>query len=234
MSLPTITVPYYEMIVPSSSKKIKFRPFLVKEEKLLLMAIESKTEKEMYGSIKQTINNCVQGGIDVDELPLFDLEYIYLKIRSKSIGEKTKANFYCTECKETNQHYVDFEAVVVDKSRSLPPKIEINDSMGIMMKYPNMDVSLKMAVEAPTTQEMFDFVISCINYVYDKDNIMKAEDYSKKELSDFVESLGNETFEKMVDFIDRMPNLNYKGGFKCKKCGHDNKIEITESADFFF
>jgi hypothetical protein len=234
MSLPTIAVPYHEMIVPSSGKKIKFRPFLVKEEKLLLMALESKTEKEMYQSIKQTISNCIQGGFDVDELPLFDLEFIYLKIRSKSIGEKTKVNFYCTECKETNSHYVDFETVTIDKSKSLPPKVAITENMGVVMKYPNMDVSLQMAMESPTTQEMFDFVLSCIDYVYDKDNIMKADDYSKQELSDFVENLGNETFAKMVDFIDKMPNLNYKGSFKCKKCGHDNKVEVTESADFFF
>jgi hypothetical protein len=234
MSLPTISVPVYEMIIPSNARKIKFRPFLVREEKLLLMALESQSEQEMYGTIKQTISNCVQGGIDIDELPLFDLEFIYLKIRSKSIGEKSKVNFYCTECKETNSHYVDFEAVTVDKSESVSSKIPINEGMGIVMKYPNMDVSLKMAVNSPTTQQMFDFVLECIDYVYDKDNIMKAGDYSKQELSDFIENLGNETFAKMVDFIDKMPKLNYKGKFKCKKCSHENKIEVTESADFFF
>lgn len=234
MSLPTISVPYYEMIVPSTGKKIKFRPFLVKEEKLLLMALEGNTEKEMYDSIKQTIGNCVQGGIDIDELPLFDLEFIYLKIRSKSIGEKAKVNFYCTECKDTNMHLVDFDSITIDKSNTVPAKISINENMGIVMKYPNMDISLQMAVNSPTTQQMFDFVISCIDYIYDKDNIMKAGDYSKQELSDFVENLGNEVFGKMVDFIDKMPRLNYKNKFKCKKCGHDNKIEVTESADFFF
>lgn len=234
MSLPTISVPHYEMILPSTGKKIKFRPFLVREEKILLMALESKAEREMYDGIKQTISNCVQGGIDVDSLPLFDLEYMYLKIRSKSIGEKSKINFYCTECKEVNLCMVDFDQVKIDKSNSVSPKVQISESMGIVMKYPNMDTSLKMAVESPSTQEMFDFVLDCIDYVYDKDNIMKAGDYSREELGEFVENLGNEVFEKMVEFIDKMPNLHYSGGFKCRKCGHDNTIEVRDSSDFFF
>jgi len=234
MSLPTISVPHYEMILPSTGKKIKFRPFLVREEKILLMALESKAEREMYDGIKQTISNCVQGGIDVDSLPLFDLEYMYLKIRSKSIGEKSKINFYCTECKEVNLCMVDFDQVKIDKSNSVSPKVQISESMGIVMKYPNMDTSLKMAVESPSTQEMFDFVLDCIDYVYDKDNIMKAADYSRGELAEFVENLGNEVFEKMVEFIDKMPNLHYSGGFKCRKCGHENTIEVRDSSDFFF
>lgn len=241
--LPKIDVPTYELKLVSSKKPVKFRPFLVKEQKLLLMTQQSNDKKEVLDSVKQIITNClITNGIDVDELPLFDIEYLFLNLRARSIGEVVNLSYRCVneveddsgEKKRCNG-VVKFDLNLLEVKPKISPKhsnrIEINDELGMVMKYPKLNMFGNFEMEDQS--KILELIISCIESIYDKETIYYAKDSTQKELEEFVDSLPAKVLEDIKTFFDTMPKLSQDLDFKCKKCGHSEKITI-EGLDSFF
>ena len=242
--LPKIDVPIYETKLISSGKTIKFRPFLVKEQKLFLMAAQSEDVKDMINSIKQVINNCVLEDIDVDNLATFDLEYLFLQLRARSVGEVTNLKFTCNnklsndkgEEKECG-NIVDFNLNLLEiqptKQDNHSNKIQINEDIGIVMKYPTFNMVDKINLETDDMGQVIDVIIGCIDYIYDKDNVYYAKDSTKEELLEFVENMQQSDLEKMQLFFDTLPKLKKELQFDCKKCGYHEEITVEGIQSFF-
>jgi hypothetical protein len=246
--LPKIDVPIYELKLVSCREPIKFRPFLVKEQKLLLMAqeaIQSEIEEEKdttLNAVKQVINNCVLSDINVNELPMFDIEYLFLNLRARSMGENIKLSFRCVnEIENENKEVVKCNNIVeVDMNiLNVHPKIStehsnkiiINEKLGLLMKYPNLNVLSK--IDMDEQESVLQLIISCIDEIYDEENIYYAKDVEKKELEEFIDSLPTKIIEDIKKFFDTMPKIKEEVQFKCGKCQHEEFIPI-EGLDSFF
>ena len=244
MALPKIDVPVYSTKLISTGKTVKYRAFTVKEEKLFLMANESEEVDTVIDSIKQVLNNCiVTKGIDVEELPLFDIEYLFLKLRAVSVGEIVNLRYKCNnilpklddeEEKKCN-HVVELDLnlnEITSESVKVNKKIEITDQMGISMKFPTFDL-LKEFDATDEVDSIIKMTVNCIDFIYDKDNIYYAKDASEQELIEFVESMQTKDLEKIKDFFSSMPKLKKKLDFKCVKCGYEEEIELEGIQSFF-
>jgi hypothetical protein len=244
MALPKIDVPVYSTKLISTGKTVKYRAFTVKEEKLFLMANESEDVDTVVDSIKQVLNNCiVTKGIDVEELPLFDIEYLFLKLRSVSVGEIVNLRYKCNnilpklddeEEKKCN-HIVEIDLnlnEITPESVKINKKIEITDQMGISMKFPTFDL-LKEFDAAEEVDSIIKMTVSCIDFIYDKENIYYAKDTTEQELIEFVESMQTKDLEKIKDFFSSMPKMKKKLDFKCVKCGYEEEIELEGIQSFF-
>lgn len=242
MSLPKIDTPLFEMNLISIDGPVTYRPFLVKEEKLMLMAIEGGDNTEILKTTKQIINNCVTG-IDVENLPIFDLTFALLKIRSKSVGEVIEVvvghpeqkNRLGDECTGTQKISVDVSKITPTINDTHTKFIRLTDSISVEMKYPTLDLFSKMGLATDTGQveDLFMMMTDCIDKIYSGDEIFETQDYSKKELNDFVGSLTTEQFEKFKNFFNTMPSLIHEVEYTCPKCGQDEKITLSGLADFF-
>jgi len=240
--LPKIDVPIYEIKLPSTGESIKFRPFTVKEEKLFLMAYESEDVKYSVDTIIQVLNNCVMSDVDVKELPTFDIEYLFLHLRARSIGEIVKLKYRCNNDVGTEQEpqkcnsSVEIELNVLEVEPSKDPnhtnKIQLTEELGIVMKYPKMGL-IKDNTETDDFNVVLDLIISCIDYIYDKENLYYAKDSTKEELTEFLDSLQSKDLEKVKDFFDTMPKLKKHMDFSCKKCGYTENIELEGLQSFF-
>ena len=240
--LPKIDVPVYEIKLPSTGESIKFRPFTVKEEKLFLMAYESEDVKYSVDTIIQVLNNCVVSDVDVKELPTFDIEYLFLHLRARSIGEIVKLKYRCNNDVGTEQEpqkcnsSVEIELNVLEVEPSKNPnhtnKIQLTEELGIVMKYPKMGL-IKDNTESDDFNVVLDLIISCIDYIYDKENLYYAKDSTKEELTEFLDSLQSKDLEKVKDFFDTMPKLKKNMDFSCKKCGYTENIELEGLQSFF-
>lgn len=246
--LPKIDVPIYELKLISCKEPIKFRPFLVKEQKLLLMAQEaiqsdSGDEKDTtLNTVKQIINNCVLSDIKVDDLPMFDIEYLFLNLRARSMGENIKLSFRCineieNEAKEKVKcnNVVEMDLNILNVHPKILPehsnKIVINEKLGLLMKYPNLDVLSKIDMEQQ--ESILNLIISCIDAIYDEESIYYAKDVEKKELEEFIDSLPTKVVEDIKKFFDTMPRIKENVEFKCGKCQYQELIPI-EGLDSFF
>lgn len=244
MALPKIDVPIYEINLVSQKQPIKFRPFLVKEEKLFLMAKESKDEKNVVDTIKQVIKNCVLSEVDVDNLPVFDIEYLFLNLRARSMGENVELNYRCTnqvstennETKNCN-NIVSFDLNLLEikptKNENHNNTIQLTDNVGIVMKYPSMNMVDLFDSDVNDELKILNVILSMIDYIYDKENIYHAKDTTKKDLEEFVDSLRTQDLEKIKNFFDTMPSIEKKLDFKCKKCGYEDKILVKGIQSFF-
>jgi len=242
--LPKIDVPIYETTLISNGQKIRFRPFLVKEQKLFLMASQSEDIKDMISSIKQVINNCVLDDIDVNSLSTFDLEYIFLQLRARSVNEVVNLKYNCNnkiknekgEEKECG-NVVDFDLNLLEiqptKSESHSNKIELNENLGIVMRYPTFNMMDKLNLQSNDMDQILEVIINCIDYVYDKDNIYYAKDSSKEELIEFIESMQQNDLEKIQKFFDTLPKLKKELDFNCNKCGYHEQITVEGIQNFF-
>ena len=214
MSLPKINTPEYTLTVPSSDEEIVYRPFLVKEEKVLLIAQETGTEKSIYQAIKNLIKNCCFGKVDVDKLPMFDIEYIFLQIRAKSVGEVTTLEVTCPDDDKTKVKIeVDLTTLKVEMDEKHSPRIQLTDDIGLLMQYPNLASILAMGVEEEssksTIDKMFNMMQDCMYQIWQGEETFDAMDYSNKEKKDFLESLNHQQFEKIQEFFDTMPSVKY-------------------------
>ena len=239
MALPKLNVPVYEAILPSTEKVIKYRPFLVKEEKILLTALEADDTKALSGAVKQIVNNCVQGELDVDKLPTFDIEYLFLRLRAKSVGEKVTVGLKpwgCPNnegklCENTTEIEINLEEVKVDKKKAPSPKIMLDDKIGIKMKYPNIDtINL-----TGTTSEAagMDVIKGCVDMIFTEEDTHERDSFTDEELDEFIDSLNSQQFKLVKDFFDNMPVLKHTVKYKCNTCG-EKKETILQGLNSFF
>ncbi len=233
MSLPKIDQPIYNIEVPSIKKNYPFRPFLVKEEKLILMAKEGKSETEILSAIKQIVNNCsLDPKFDVNKLALFDLEYIFLRLRAFSVDNNVKVSYKDNEDNKVYDFDVNLDDVKMVFPKETDNKIEITDKSGIIMKYPSAALYDDKEFMALDKDYMFELILRCIDSIYYEDEVFSARDYKKKELSDFLENLDIKTFQKIQKFLLAVPHMEYKIKYKNEK-DHDREIVLTSLNDFF-
>ena len=236
MALPKITTPIYELLLPSTDKKLKFRPFLVKEEKILLIAMENNKEEEIFSAIKQIIKNCLFESVDVDQLPIFDLEYIFLQIRAKSVGEITKFRVICPDDKKT---YADVEVdltkidVQVDDKHTNKIMIDDKKKLGLVLKYPSLSLFKNPKDIEKSPEEAFKLVVSCIDHIFEGEKIYPAKDSTEKELTSFLEDLTQKSFGKIKDFFDTMPKLKHEIEVENPKTKVKSKVVLQGLKDFF-
>tara|TARA_B100001094_G_scaffold318022_1_gene361115 strand:- start:5039 stop:5758 length:720 start_codon:yes stop_codon:yes gene_type:complete len=214
MPLPQISTPSYELVIPSSKKKIKFRPFLVKEEKILILAMESQDNKQIANAVKDVISSCIlTKGIKVERLATFDIEYLFLNIRGKSVGEEVEVTITCPDDGETQVPAVinlDEIKVIIDEDHS--PDIKLDDQYTLRMKYPSMDEFIKtnFAVDGDlNVDDTFKLIASCVDQVYSEEESWAGVDCTKKELSEFIDSLNSKQFKSVEKFFESMPKLKH-------------------------
>ncbi len=236
MALPKIDTPTYELEIPSTDEKIKYRPFLVKEEKILLIAMESGETKDMLQAVKDIVNECTFNKLKLGEMPMFDVEYIFLQIRSKSVGEVSKLKLLCQDDKKTYANVeVNLTEVQVQVDKSHTNKIELSDEMGIIMNYPTIDSFSEAGIAQITAENMLDVIVSCIGQIYDKggEEVWDAKDSTKKELVEFIEQLNTSQFQDIQAFFDTMPKLKHTITVKNPKTKKESNITLSGLNDFF-
>ena len=233
MTLPVINTPTYELTIPSTKDKLVYRPFLVKEEKILLMAMEEDKESQLNRALKQVVNNCTFQKVKVDKLPLFDLEYIFLRIRAKSVGEVAKLNLLCEDDGETYVPVeIDLESIEVEFQEGHSTKIEITDDIGIVMSYPTFEY-LDFNIEGTDVNKLFDIIGSSIHQIFEGETVYERTDFNKKELKTFLESLTSEQFQKVQNFFETMPRLRHTVEIENPKTKVTNTV-VLEGLNAFF
>jgi hypothetical protein len=237
MALPQVVLPSFELEVPSSGKKIKYRPFVVKEEKILLLALETNDEKEVENAVKNLLKNCIlTKGVKIEDLPIFDLEYIFLNIRAVSVGETVEMNITCKDDDETVAKYVlDLTSVKVIKPEGHDNKIMLSDTMGMIMKYPSFDDFIKSSILGlpPTADSVIEAMASCVDQIFDSEEVYDSSTTSKKEFIDWIEGLTNQQFEKVRQFFEDTPRLEHTFSLKNPKTGVVSEYTISGLTNFF-
>ena len=238
MSLPQIDVPKYELLLPSTDKVIQYRPFTVKEEKLLLIAAENDSfDKEIVSAVKQVIENCTFGQVKADELPIFDLEYIFLQIRAKSVGEVAKFKVLCPDDSKTyGEVEIDLSKVDVHVDDNHDNKIIIDESrnLGVVLKYPTLkSYKDSNSLLNGNVKNVFDILIDCIDHIFEGEKVYNSKDSTKEELVAFFENLDLKSFEKVKKFFDEMPKLKEVAEVTNPKTGVKSNVSFVGLRDFF-
>ena len=248
MGLPKIAVPEYQLTLPSTGKDIKYRPFLVKEEKLLLIAMEGKDEQEILTAVQNVISACVLEDIDVNTLPMFDIEYIFLWLRAKSKGEIIDLKYTCPTCKGPIPVGFNIEDIKMHYDEKHSTKIELTNDLGVVFKYPNVALQKKIS-ELPDDLTQIDMIFKtvflCVDYIYDGETTYSSKDHTEKEMMDFLESLTDNQFQKLSVFYETMPKLKHEIKLECKNkvkqegkkkdkvCGYTEDLTLEGLASFF-
>ena len=236
MALPKLTTPTFELEVPSTDEKIKYRPFLVKEEKILLMAMESGENKDIVQAVKDIVSECTFNKLNLGTMPMFDVEYMFLNIRAKSVGEISKLNLLCPDDKKTYaQTEINLTEVKVQVDDNHTNKIELSEDMGMIMTYPNIDSFTESGITTITATNMLDVIGTCILQIYEEkgEKVYEAKDQTKKELTEFIESMNTKQFKLVQKFFDTMPKLKHEITIKNPKTKKESKITLTGLNDFF-
>jgi len=237
MALPRIDVPIYELVIPSTDEKIKFRPFLVKEEKILLIAMESGKPEEMIQAVQDIVDECTYNKLKLGEMPMFDVEYLFLNIRAKSVGEVSKLKVLCQDDMKTYADVeIDLNEVQVEVDSELHTnKIELSDEMGVIMKYPTIDSFTANGIKNITAANMIDVIASCIAQIYDKkgEEVFDSKDSTQAELIDFIEQLNTTQFQEVQKFFDTMPKLQHTILVTNPKTKVESEVTLTGINDFF-
>ena len=236
MALPKIDVPIYELTVPSTDEKIKYRPFLVKEEKLLLIAMESGENSDILRAVKDIVDACTFNKMKIGNMPMFDVEYIFLQIRSKAVGEVSTLRVLCLDDMKTYAKVeVDLNEIEVRVTDAHTNKIELSDEMGVIMKYPTVDSFVENKIDDISPANMLDVIITCIDKIYDKkgEEVFDAKDSTKQELIDFVEQMNTTQFADVQKFFDTMPALSHEITVKNPKTKKESKVTLSGLNDFF-
>ena len=235
MALPKVNTPTYELAVPSTDDKIKFRPFLVKEEKILLIAMEAQEQSGILNAVKDIVKSCTFDKFDVNRAPIFDIEYIFLNIRAKSVGEVSTVNLRCPDDNETFvQTEIDLTKVDVQITEGHTNKIELTDEMGMILQYPTLD-SFTDSTTVINASNMLDVIASCVSQIYDKkgEDVYDAKDSTKQEIVDFLESLNSKQFLEIQKFFDTMPKLTHTVNIENPETKVKSDITLTGLNDFF-
>jgi len=244
MGLPKIEYPLFEIYIKSLDKKVKFRPFLVREEKLLLIAKESKDIEEITLAIEQIISNCVSEEIDVSALPIFDIEMIFLKLRARSIGESVKLVFNCvnetesegeepTICNHDNNYSLDLNKVLFEDPPGHDPKIMLTDTVGLRLKYPTLSMDMKVEKDDPAYVNILKTLVQNIDYIFDEDSVYKPEDLTKEELLEFLQGITIDKMALIRNFFKTSPKVVLVDEVVCEKCGFKHTIRNEDLLSFF-
>ena len=243
MALPKINVMTYSLTLPSTGKKLEYRPFLVKEEKVLMMAMQSGENKDMVRALREIIDSCVLDNVDTKSLPMFDIEYIFLQLRARSIGEKIPIEYSlpddkCEKIKNANCTYtteIDVDEIKVEKDENHKDMIDLNDNIKIKLRYPKIESSTDIAgLEGKKlVDKTFEMIGDCIEYIMEGEEMHQTSDYSQKEVDDFLNSLSSPQFREIQKFFDTMPKLRKEVTAKCSECGKENKRVLEGLGDFF-
>lgn len=236
MALPKLnTAPIYEMSVPSTGERVSYRPYLVKEEKVLMMAFESGDQKQALKAIVATIEACVQDKLKVQDLATFDVEYLFTQIRSKSAGEKATVLLKCEECETQHEYEVDLSEIKVELNED-DRVVDLTDQITIEMRYPPYKAIMESDLQGDQMELGLDMVVASISGIIVKNGLeeerMDANDVSKKELMEFIESMTSEQFERVTKYIGDLPAMKHEAKFKCLNCGHYNNMELKGISDF--
>ena len=235
MALPKVNTPTYELVVPSTDEKVKYRPFLVKEEKILLIAMEAQEQSGILNAVKDIVKSCTFDKFDVNRAPIFDIEYIFLNIRAKSVGEVSTVNLRCPDDNETFvQTEIDLTKVNVQITEGHTNKIELTDEMGMILQYPTLD-SFTDSTTVINASNMLDVIASCVSQIYDKkgEDVYDAKDSTKQEIVDFLESLNSKQFLEIQKFFDTMPKLTHTVTIENPETKVKSDITLTGLNDFF-
>ena len=238
MPLPKIAAPTYELELPSTGQLIQFRPFLVKEEKLLVIAMESEDTKQITNALKSVIKNCIlTKGIKIETLPTFDIEYLFLNIRGKSVGEELDVNIICPDDGKTEVSVlINLEDIEVQKNDEHDKKIKVDDNIMIEMKYPSLDQFIKNNFDFNKRNAMdqsFELIASCIGTIFTEDEAWSTADCSKKEVTEFLESMNSSQFKGIEKFFETMPKLSHKLKVKNPKTKVESEVVLEGLASFF-
>lgn len=232
MALPTIAIPKYPITIPSSKKKIVFRPFLMKEQKILHMAMETNDQRQIFDAVCDIIRDCVDGVENPENLPMFDLEYIFMKIRAKSVGEIVEVGAKCPHCGVKNDVEINLDTIEVKFPENTSNKIMLDEKLGVLMRYPAFKDSLKDLTNL-NTDGIFNYVCDSIEMVFDDSNTYTRKDFTAQELKDFVESMNSNQFEKLANFYTKLPELSKQVECTCIKCRESFKVDFKGLSDFF-
>ena len=236
MALPKLTTPTYELEIPSTDEKISYRPFLVKEEKILLMAMESKKNEDIVNAVKQIVSECTFNKLNIGTMPMFDVEYLFLNIRAKSVGEVSKLKLLCPDDNKTYADVeVNLEEVQVQVGDKHTNKIELTDSMGMIMTYPTIDSFSEAGLQQVKASNMTEIVSSCIMQIYENngEKVYDAKDQTTKELTEFVEQMNTSQFKQVQEFFDSMPKLKHDVKVKNPKTKKTSTVTLQGLNDFF-
>ena len=235
MALPILETATYELTLPSADIKVKYRPFLVKEEKVLLQALESNDDVEIKNAICDIVSTCTFGQVNAKAIPTFDLEFIFLQVRSKSVGEIANIRLKCPDDNETYvTHKIDLSKVDVEVDDKHSNEITVNDNVKIIMKYPTIDtVDPKLSVSGMKTKQVFDMITSCIHSIIEGEKEHNVKDYSSEDLNKFIESLDRKAFDKLNKFFETMPQLRHEIEVENPKTKVKSKVVLKGAQDFF-
>ena len=239
MPLPTISTPTYELVLPSSNRKIKYRPFLVKEEKILILAMESQDTKQIANAVKNVISHCIlTKGIKVEKLSTFDIEYLFLNIRGKSVGEDIEVMVTCPDDGRTQvPALINIDSIKVQRSDDHETDIKLDDTYTLRMKYPSLNEFIKSnfagGVDDMNVDDTFDLIASCIEQVYSEEESWSSADCTKKELNDFLEQLDSKQFKNIEKFFETMPKLSHTVTVINPNTKKENKIVLEGLQNFF-
>ena len=238
MPLPKISTPTYELELPSTGKTIKYRPFLVKEEKLLVLALESDDSKEITNAIKAVLKDCIQTrGVKVETLPTFDIEYLFLNIRGKSVGEDIEVSVLCPDDGETYAEVqISIDEIEVVKDKDHNKQIKIDDKLMMEMRYPSLDQFVKSNFSFNGDNQVdqsFDLIASCIDKIYSEEEAWTSDDFTKKEVTEFLEQMNSSQFKDIESFFTTMPKLRHEVEVLNPKTKKSSKVVLEGLASFF-
>ena len=237
MPLPKISTPTYELVLPSSGRKIKYRPFLVKEEKILIIALESQDQKQIANSIKSILSNCIlTRGTKVDKLSTFDIEYLFLNVRGKSVGEQIEVMVTCPDDEKTQVPMsINIDSIKVKKSKDHKTDIKLDDQYTLKMRYPSLNEFIKtnFSVDEMKVDDTLDLIASCIDQIYSEEESWTQEDCTKKEMVEFLEQLNSSQFKEIETFFETMPKLSHKVKVKNPNTGVESEIVLEGLQNFF-
>ena len=237
MPLPKINTPTYELSLPSNGKKIKYRPFLVREEKILIMALETENQKQITDAVVQILDACIMTrGVKVQTLATFDIEYIFLNVRSKSVGETINVNIICPDDEKTSVEVpIDLESIKVKKDKSHTNIVKIDDNLSLKLKYPSMDQFIESNFESTddTIKNTMKVITSSIDMIFSEEESWNASESTEKELEDFIEQLNSKQFQTIEKFFDTMPKLSHKVKVTNPKTNVESTVILEGLAAFF-
>lgn len=234
MSLPKYAVSSYETNLISDNKSIEYRPFLVKEEKLLLIALESNDKKQISKAICNVLQNCIlTKNVSINDLPSFDVEYLFLKVREKSSGEIVKVSVVCPVSKKRFEIDLDLSEIKIEKKEDMKNIIEINENLGLVLKYPTFLLVQELVEIGDKTEKLFKIIIESVDKIYDKTTTYNPKDYTEKEMVEFIESLPQNSLKRMNEFYDNFPKIVYEKEVTSPFSGKTMKVRLNNFMDFF-